>query len=203
MEIISIKLGDIRTNAYIVVNNNSECFIVDPGFESSSIIDYLKSKKIEPQFIYITHGHHDHTGGVKQLKELYHIPVYAPLLDKVWLKDPNYNYWPFEIPVDQFVVDGDIIEFDNKEFKVIETPGHSEGSTALYYPPYLFSGDTLFFESVGRTDIPFSNFEDLKNTILNKLYKLPNNTIVYPGHGKETSIGYEKENNPIINQNTK
>ncbi len=202
MEIISFKLGDIRTNAYIFIDQN-QCFIIDPGFESSAIIEYIRNYKLEPEFIYITHGHHDHTGGVKQLKEEYHIPVYAPLKDKIWLTNTPYNYWPFEIPVDQFVVDGDEIEFMGKMFKVIETPGHSEGSTALYYPPYLFAGDTLFFESVGRTDLPFSNYDDLKKSIINKLYKLPNNTIVYPGHGKETSIGYEKENNPIVNQNTK
>lgn len=197
MEIIGLKLGEIRTNSY-VVSEGKACFIVDPGFEGSAIIDYIKSRKLDPQFIYITHGHHDHTGGVKQLKELYHIPVYAPLKDKLWMTDTIYNYWPYEIPVDQFVVEDDEIDFEKHVFKVIETPGHSEGSTALYCAPNVFSGDTLFFEAIGITNIPFANEDVLKDTILNKLYTLPDDTNVYPGHGKPTTIGYEKLNNPII-----
>ncbi len=191
MEIIGLKLGDIRSNAY-VVSVGKECFIIDPGFESTVVIEYIKSRKLDPQFIYITHGHHDHTGGVKQLKELYHIPVYAPLKDKIWMGDTVYNYWPYEIPVDQYVVENDVIEFGKQIFRVIETPGHSQGSTALYCAPHLFTGDTLFFEAIGRTDIPFANLELLKESIQNKLLLLPDETIVYPGHGKQTTIGHEK-----------
>src|SRR5690606_15955018 len=182
MEIIGLKLGNVRSNAY-VVSEGKECFIIDPGFEGSAIIDYIKSRKLEPQFIYITHGHHDHIGGVRQLKDLYHIPVYAPLKDKIWMTDTVYNHWPYEIPVDQFVIEDDEIDFGKYVFRVIETPGHSEGSTSLYCAPYLFTGDTLFYETIGRTDIPFSNQETLINSIKNKLFVLPNETLVYPGHG--------------------
>jgi len=197
MEIIGLKLGEARSNAY-VVSENKQCFIIDPGYEGSEIIEYIKSRKLDPQFIYITHGHHDHTGGVKQLKELYHIPVYAPLKDKVWLTDTIYNYFPYEIPVDQYVVDGDQIDFGRHVFTVIETPGHSEGSTSLYKAPWLFSGDTLFFETIGRIDIPLANMDDLLNSIQTKLLPLPDKTIVYPGHGKQTTIGHEKKHNPFL-----
>ena len=197
MEIIGLKLGEARSNAY-VVSENKQCFIIDPGYEGPEIIEYIKSRKLDPQFIYITHGHHDHTGGVKQLKDLYHIPVYAPLKDKVWMTDTVYNYFPYEIPVDQYVVDGDQIDFGKHVFKVIETPGHSEGSTALYNAPYLFSGDTLFFETVGRVDIPYANMDDLLDSIRTKLFTLPDQTIVYPGHGKPTTIEHEKHHNPFI-----
>src|SRR5690554_3985005 len=110
MEIIGLKLGEARSNTY-VVSENKQCFIIDPGYEGPEIIEYIKSRKLVPQFIYITHGHYDHTGGVKQLKELYHIPVYAPLKDKVWLTDTVYNHYSYDIPVDQYVVDGDQIDF--------------------------------------------------------------------------------------------
>ncbi|HEY8405578.1 MAG TPA: MBL fold metallo-hydrolase, partial [Acholeplasma sp.] len=153
MEIVQFKLGEIKSNCY-VISEDKDCFIIDPGFESSIIIDYIKQSKLNPQFIYITHGHFDHTGGAKQLKELYHIPVYAPLKDKIWMQDSVYNRWMYDIPVDQWVIDGDEIDFNEHIFKVIETPGHSKGSTALYESPNLFVGDTLFYESVGRTDIP-------------------------------------------------
>ncbi|CDR30592.1 hydroxyacylglutathione hydrolase [Acholeplasma oculi] len=199
MEIIGLKLGDVRSNAY-VVSEGKQCFIIDPGFEGTEIVDYIKSRKLEPQFIYITHGHHDHTGGVKQLKELYHIPVYAPLKDKIWMTDTIYNYWQYDISVDQFVVEDDLIEFGKHEFRVIETPGHSEGSTCLYSKPFLFSGDTLFFETIGRTDIPFANQDVLVDSIKNKLFTLPDDTICYPGHGKSTTIKHEKANNQVMLQ---
>src|SRR5690554_315301 len=197
MEIIGLKLGEARSNAY-VVSENKQCFIIDPGYEGSEIIEYIKTRKLDPQFIYITYGHHDHIGGVKQLKELYHIPVYAPLKDKVWLTDTIYNYFPYEIPVDQYVVDGDQIDFGRHVFTVIETPDHSKGSTSLYKAPWLFSGDTLFFETIGRIDIPLANMDDLLNSIQTKLLPLPDKTIVYPGHGKQTTIGHEKKHNPFL-----
>src|SRR5690554_123889 len=195
MEIIGLKLGEARSNAY-VVSENKQCFIIDPGYEGPEIIEYIKSRKLDPQFIYITHGHHDHTGGVKQLKDLYHIPVYAPLKDKVWMTDSVYNYFPYDIPVDQYVVDGDQIDFGKHVFTVIETPGHSEGSTALYSAPNIFSGDTLFFETIGRVDIPYASMDQLIESIKTKLLTLPDKTVVYPGHGKPTSIGHEKKYNP-------
>lgn len=197
MEIIGLKLGEARSNAY-VVSENKQCFIIDPGYEGPEIIEYIKSRKLVPQFIYITHGHYDHIGGVKQLKELYHIPVYAPLKDKVWLTDTVYNHYPYDIPVDQYVVDGDQIDFGKHVFTVIETPGHSEGSTALYHAPYLFSGDTLFADFIGATHFPFGDYETMMTSIQQKLLTLPDDTVVYPGHGPQTTIGHEKVHNPYL-----
>lgn len=197
MEVYCLKLGELKSNTYIV-SVGKQCFIIDPGFEADKILEFIKSKKLQPQFIYITHGHHDHTGAAKNIKEVYHIPVYAPLKDKVWMIDNIYNYWPFEVPVDQYVVEGDEIEFEGLMFKVIEVPGHSEGSTALYSSPYAFVGDTLFFQAIGRTDIPFSNHQVLIESIKTKLFTLPDDTIIYPGHGKETTVLHEKIYNPFF-----
>lgn len=196
MQIIRLELGDLKSNTYIITVNK-QCFIIDPGFEADKIIDYIKSKKLVPQFIYITHGHYDHTGAVKTIKEHYHIPVYAPLKDKIWMSDSVYNHWKEPIPVDQFVVENDKIEFEGLFFEVIETPGHSEGSTSLYCAPHLFTGDALFKESIGRTDFPFGNYQQLLDSITKKLYTLPDDTICYPGHGESTTIGHEKEHNPF------
>ncbi|CCV64150.1 Zn-dependent hydrolase [Alteracholeplasma palmae J233] len=197
MEIKQIKLGSIRSNCY-VVSHLGKAMIIDPGFEDTQVIDYLTQENLEPTLIYVTHGHFDHCGGVKQLKELYHIPVYAPLKDKIWMTDNAYNRWLYDIPVDFWITGKDSISFSGLEFKILETPGHSEGGTMLYLAPYLFGGDTLFFESIGRTDIPFSSLDVLLDTIRN-LYKiLPDNTTIYPGHGRPTTISHEKQNNPFV-----
>lgn len=196
MEIRQIRLGEIKSNCYVVSKNN-KAMIIDPGFESDLVIKYLYEEKLEPVLIYVTHGHFDHCGGVKQLKEYYNLPVYAPKKDEIWMNESSYNRWLYPIPVDHWVTKNDTIEFLDMSFTILETPGHSEGSTALYHAPYLFGGDTLFYESIGRTDLPFASFDTIKKSIL-KLYKLPDKTIIYPGHGRPTTILHEKENNPFV-----
>ncbi len=197
MDIIQLKLGNIRSNCYIVIKEGL-CFIVDPGFESDLVYEKIDILNLKPIFIYLTHGHYDHIGGANALKARYHIPIYAPIKDKIWLFDSEYNHWKTAVLVDHYVSDGDKILFDNTALTVIETPGHSAGGTMLLYNRVLFGGDTLFFESVGRTDLPFSSFDELRTSIL-KLYALfPDDTIIYPGHGRSTTIGHEKTSNPFV-----
>jgi len=196
MLIKQIILGSIASNCYIVSKNN-QCFIIDPGFESPLVIDYLKENNLTPEFIYVTHGHFDHIGGVNQLSSLYKIKVYAPKLDMIWFEQNDYNYTGKKVDVDVWVNDNDTIKFLDYQFKVILTPGHSAGSTALYHHPHLFSGDTLFKQGIGRTDLPFGSFQQLQLSI-KQLYQLPDDTIVYPGHGPTTTIEFEKKYNPYI-----
>lgn len=198
LKIKKFELGEIKSNSYIIYNEN-EAFIIDPGFNNNLLIPFLEVKQLILKGIYLTHGHFDHWGGVDQLREKYsNINVYAPLKDQIWFMINEYNYWKREPKIDKWVQDGDIIDVLGNKFKVMETPGHSEGGTVLYNSEICFSGDTLFRQSVGRTDLPFSDKNDLVKSV-SKMYKtLSNNHIVYPGHGPQTTIMFEKVNNPFV-----
>ncbi|MDI6452624.1 MBL fold metallo-hydrolase [Peloplasma aerotolerans] len=197
MKIEKITLGNLRSNCYIL-SENKNALIVDPGYESQDVINYVNSNDLNVEAIYITHCHFDHIGGVKQLKELYNPKVYAPRKDSMWIDNPSYNQLGYITPVDQWVNEGDEIQFSSKTFIVYETPGHSPGSTVLYNDRVLFSGDTLFFQSIGRTDIPLSDSKIIYQSV-KKIYDLfDDDVIVYPGHGKPTSIFHEKNNNPFV-----
>ena len=197
MEIMKFVLGDYRSNCYIVHENN-KAFIIDPGYESFEVVEYIKNEGLVLEGIYLTHGHPDHVGGVKQLKDLTGVTVYAPIKEKIWLSLTPYNQIGYEIPVDVWVKDYDVLNFLGLDFTVYETPGHSEGGTVLYSNEILFSGDTLFFESIGRTDLPLSNPMLIQHS-LRRLFDLFNEeTVVYPGHGKPTTLGHEKQFNPFI-----
>jgi len=197
MEIMKFALGPLKSNCYIVYETG-KAFIVDPGYESDDVIKFIKKNQLEIEGIYITHGHVDHVGGVRQLKNLYDCLVYAPFKDKVWMGKSSYNPLGYEIPVDVWVKEGDVLEFLEHPFTVFETPGHSPGSTVLSTMGLLFSGDTLFFQTIGRTDIPLSSSEEIYKSI-KKIYRLfDEDVIVHPGHGRPTEIGHEKKFNPFV-----
>lgn len=197
MEIMKFVLGDYRSNCY-VVSDNKRAFVIDPGEQSTEVVDYIKENQFILDGIYLTHGHVDHVGGVKQLKDLFGTTVYAPKKDKIWFGVGPYNRWGYEIPVDVWVQDLDRIPFLGKTFTVYETPGHSEGSTVLYTDQLLFSGDTLFFQSIGRTDIPFSDSMTIYKSIKHIYSLFTDDVEVYPGHGRSTTIGHEKKYNPFV-----
>ncbi|MBU1094684.1 MAG: MBL fold metallo-hydrolase [Firmicutes bacterium] len=197
MEIMKFVLGDYRSNCYIV-SEGQKAFVIDPGYESEEVIDYIHKNNLILEGIYLTHGHVDHVGGVKQIKDLFGTTVYAPKKDEIWFHVGPYNRWGYEIPVDVWVHDMKELQFLNKKFTVYETPGHSEGSTVLYTDMTLFAGDTLFFQSIGRTDIPFSDSMTIYKSIKH-LYELFGDDVdVYPGHGRATTIGHEKKFNPFV-----
>ena len=201
MNIKRFVLGDIRSNCYVVYQDKT-ALVIDPGFESSLLYDFLKHEQLTVTHIYLTHGHFDHIGGVPKLKSIYkEATVYAPKADQVFF-DPKDGISKLD-----YKVDADIFipkdapftfNFEGLTFHVIHTPGHSFGSTCLYTNGILFSGDTLFRQTVGRTDLYLSSFADIKSSILNKLYILPDDTICYPGHGYETTIGFEKNHNAFV-----
>ncbi len=187
---IDSGVGDV-TNCYIVQDEKSkETMVIDPA-------DILEANV---KYIYLTHCHGDHIGGVKELKERKGGKILAHRNTAENLLDPNISLTTYigleglVIQVDSRVDDGDLIHLGNLEFRVIHTPGHTSGGSCLYCEEekLLFSGDTLFRGTWGRTDVPTGNFEDVINSITKKLMVLPDETIVYPGHGKSTMIREEK-----------
>lgn len=190
---------EIITNVYIVANQNN-AMVVDPGGEAEKIIDKLNELNVNLKYIVLTHCHSDHIGAVVELQKSKGGKVLASNEDGKAINNPIINLAPFvglkveKINVDKFLSDGDKICLGDEEFKVIETPGHTKGGICIYSPKQnvLFSGDTIFKGTYGRTDLPSSSYKDIKNSI-SKLMKLPYETNVYPGHGRPTTISEEKK----------
>lgn len=199
MKIKSFALGPYQSNCYIV-HNQKNALVIDPGHPDTIILDYLTAHNLEVKIIYLTHGHLDHWGGFNMVKTKYPNAItYASNKDAFWYEIGPQNPWKYTPKIDYYVKELDQIGFDEYTFTIYETPGHSKGSTVLYLKPYLFAGDTLFHTSIGRTDLQYGSFDEIRKSIL-KLYQiLSNETIVYPGHGPKTTIGYEKINNPFVN----
>lgn len=197
---ISTWLGD-PTNCYIVFDEESkETMVVDPAGDVDKIIEIINILQGKLKYIYITHCHGDHILGVTELKEKMGGKILIHRADSEGLNHTEINLTEIigmgriELEADSRIDDGDLIHLGNLEFKVIHTPGHTAGGSALYCDSekLLFSGDTLFRGTWGRTDLPTSDFKQIIDSITNKLMKLPDETIVYPGHGKSTKIGEEK-----------
>lgn len=200
MEIKKFTLGPVMTNLY-VVSENGHGFIIDAVDRSNEVCDYINQNNIKIDFILQTHTHFDHVLGLEFYKDKYNVDVYAASESKNIANDEMYNlgfdYPDLNVPIDNFLNDGDIIsDFD---IKVIKTPGHSLDSTSYLVSDKLFSGDTLFNLSIGRTDFPGGDYQTIINSIISKYGLLDRNTIVYPGHGDKTTLEYEFINNPFLN----
>ena len=201
MKIITIVVGMVQTNCYLVVDeNNNEAAVIDPGGNPVLIESKIEELGLRPVGILLTHGHFDHIMAVDALRTTYKIPIFAGEAEKDLLADAKLNgsgmvRKNITLEADEWLLNGAFIF----GLKVIHTPGHTAGSVCFYHQNenVLFSGDTLFRESFGRTDFPTGDFEMLKNSIKQKLFTLPENTAVYPGHGEKTGIGYEKKKNMI------
>lgn len=194
---------DEPTNCYIVQDEISkETMVIDPGAEPDKIIEMLDVLSAKVKYIYLTHCHGDHFGAILEVKAKKGGKVLIHRDDAEGLYNPaiSLTYYigmdDIELEADSRVDEGDIIHLGNLEFKVIHTPGHTKGGTCLYCKEegLLFSGDTLFKGTWGRTDLPTSSFPDIIASITNKLTILPDDTIVYPGHGRMTTI---REEEPI------
>ena len=190
-----------QTNCYIIQDEETkEVMVIDPGGEPEKVIEMLNIIDAKIKYIYLTHCHADHIGAVSTIQEKVGGKVLIHRFDAENLHKDNVNLASYIgskeilLEADSRVDDNDLIHIGNIQFKVIHTPGHTEGSTSLYCEKekLLFSGDTLFRGAWGRTDLPTSSFEDIINSITKKLIILPEDTIVYPGHGKSTMIREEK-----------
>ena len=197
---IDTWIGD-ETNCYIVQDDKTkETMVIDAAGDVDKIVEMLDILQAKLKYIYLTHCHGDHIGGVKELKEKYGGKIVAQRLAAENLRDPNINLTTYigdkglTIDTDARVDDNDLIHLGELEFRVIHTPGHTSGGSCLYCEKeqLLFSGDTLFRGTWGRTDVPTGDFEAVIKSITKKLMILPDETIVYPGHGKSTMIREEK-----------
>lgn len=199
MLIKTIPVGQLETNCYVVTEEASlVCAVIDPGDESSAILDYLESNKLKCTHIFITHGHFDHTMAVRAVQEATGAQVYMHEKDtNPTLEDASLRYSPPDGTI--FYEEGDQIQVGDMVFYVMETPGHSEGSVCLVCEKekVIFSGDTLFKGSCGRTDFPGSDPAKMMAS-LGRLYHMPGNFEVYPGHMDATTLDVERVNNPYL-----
>lgn len=210
-KVICKALGLISTNCYFIVNEETnEMILVDPADSADYIVSVIEEKKYYPKAILLTHGHYDHILAVRSVKEKYDIPVIAGEKENKTLRDPSVNLSRFfgkecAFSADSYIEDEEVFETAGFIIKGLHTPGHTEGSMCYYFEKegFVISGDTLFYESVGRTDFPKGSTLKLINSIKEKLFVLPDKTDVYPGHGEPTTIGHEKNYNPFCAETRK
>ena len=204
MIIKSFTIGLYQTNSYVITDESTkQSAIIDPAGASESLDDYIEDNCLCVKYIIFTHGHFDHIAGAFHYSQKYKPGILIHVDDSACLTDENANftypaYYDF-IPVKPTTLlhDNDVITLGDSKIRVISTPGHTPGGICLLCGDLLVSGDTLFYRSIGRTDFKGGSFSVLKNSVL-KLYKLPDNTIVYPGHGCSTILGEEKAENPFV-----
>ena len=200
-----LTLGALGTNCYILADNATKmALVIDAPDRPDMILDFLTEKGYTLSGIVLTHGHYDHIQALADLKAKTNAPILIHKNGVKFLNDSNYNLchcaglnWS-PIEADKLLEDGDTISLGLTSLKVLHTPGHTSDGICLYTDNILISGDTLFCQSIGRTDFPTGNLKQLINSIKEKILPLPNDTTVYPGHGPATTIGEERKGNPYL-----
>lgn len=206
MKIERFAIGSMGTNCYFIKNEETkELILVDPAICPKELVEYVKKNGYTPRAILLTHGHFDHVMGIDGWVQEYDIPVYLQEEEKEVLARPEWNLSSAFGPSYHYqavctLKDGEQINLAGYEIKVLHTPGHTQGGCCYYIPAesVVISGDTLFYRSVGRSDFPTGDTLTLMRSIQEKLFTLPEDVIVYPGHGDATCIGDEKKNNPFV-----
>ncbi len=201
----SIVVGPFAANCYFVKKSDSQkCVIIDPGGDAELLLDKLLDLNLELQALLITHGHIDHVMALSEISKKIPVPVYAhkddkQLLENIKIQGQMFGLSEFEQPtISNWIQESDLIEIAGLKIKVLHTPGHSPGGCCYLLNSKIFVGDTLFESSIGRTDLPGGDYDLLISTIKTKLFSLPDEMIVYPGHGETTTIGHEKKYNPFL-----
>ena len=208
MVVDKVVVGPFASNCYIVGSeSNKEGIIIDPGDEAKKILKKVSDLGLDIKLIVLTHGHIDHVGALKEVKEVTgaEVAIHADDVQSlsggtgflVSILVPGLSY-PKPPPPDRLLNDGDSLDIGDICLEVLHTPGHTPGGICLLGEGVVFSGDTLFNYSIGRSDLPGGNYSQLMNSIHTKLLVLPDSTIVYPGHGPDTTIGAERKNNPFL-----
>ncbi len=205
MKVGRITLGACATNCYFVYREGeTKVLFFDPADQGDYLYDVLKKKGFEVSAILLTHGHFDHIWGAQKLRALSGAKIYALDQEEALLLDTGMNVSEMAgractVKANEFLRDGQEMVLEGMAFQVIATPGHTSGSCCFYFKEegILISGDTLFQESVGRTDFPTGSYSQIIRSIKEKLFVLPDEVKVYPGHGETTTIGYEKIHNPF------
>ena len=200
-------VGPIGTNCYLLASKSRrEGLIIDPGFEPERITAMVMKNGVKPNAILITHAHFDHISKARETADALGVPILAPEADKDLMTDCHSNlsalmgYGSVTLVPDRFLTDGEVLTLAGLTIRCLSTPGHTPGGMCYYVPAAgaVFSGDTLFSESVGRTDFPGGSMSAIVHSVRDVLMKLPDDTTVYPGHGALTTIGHERENNPYL-----
>ena len=211
MKIEKLTFNNFMENTFIVYDQTKECIIIDPGCyseeEKDKLLSFIKSNKLKPTLLINTHCHIDHIFGNNFVNKIWDIELAINKLDLEILNSAHLvaqsygfnNYEPSPLP-SKYIKEGDFITFGQSKLKIIFTPGHAPGHISLYSQKdnFIISGDVLFMNSIGRTDLPGGNYEILIKTIKTKLLTLPEKTKVYCGHGPDTTIDNEKKNNPFL-----
>lgn len=207
MKVYPLVLGPVQTTCYIV-SNQKKAIVIDPAANANQIIQYLRTKKLELEAVLLTHGHFDHIGAVNELVTKYQVPIYTHKKEKEYFENPEINLSPmiYERLVlndgfdYRFISDEQVIECLDTTIKAFHVPGHTPGSLCYYFESdaVVFTGDTLFRRSIGRTDFIYGNHDQLVRGIRTKLLSLPPHTLVYPGHGECTTIEEESKGNPFL-----
>ena len=209
MKIEYLILGEYQTNCYVLRKNDSakDCLIIDPGLEPEELIEFLDEQKLNPVAVILTHGHIDHIAGVAELRSRFpEIKVYIHNHDAEMLTEPKINLSAISGMAfvteseDVSLKERDVIDLAGIKLLVLHTPGHTPGGISLYSKEagVVFVGDTLFADSIGRTDFPGGSMSQLMASVREKLFTLPEHTEVYPGHGPATTIAAEKAHNPFF-----
>jgi len=210
MNIQVFEFNPLQENTYILYDETKACVIVDPGCygkeEENMLVDFIESNELNVEALWNTHCHIDHILGNAFVKERYKTKLFIHPLDEPVLKAakvyaPHYGIFQYqEAEADTYFKEGEFLTFGKQQLQVRFVPGHSPGHVAFYNEraKVIVAGDVLFYNSIGRTDLPGGNYDTLVNSIHQQLFTLPDDVTVYPGHGPETTIGFEKRTNPFV-----
>lgn len=199
MKIKRIPAGVYAANCFILMDEDTkETAVIDPGGDADDLVKAITEMGSKVKYILLTHGHTDHTGAALQLQEEYNVPIYISEEDYRMMENGEYIYGDVIQKVDRFLKEGDTFRIGSIEIKCIHTPGHTPGGICFLVGDSIFTGDTLFAGSIGRTDLAGGDFDTIISSIKNKLMVLSDNITVFPGHGPQSSIGRERVHNPFL-----